>query len=271
MSNHSIVLTVHNKEKLIKKVLKNIVKHTKQPYELIVVLDGCEDNSELIVRKFLNKSANKKIQHKILYADNVFETKANNIGLKECSGDYISIIQDDMLIKESEWNYNLIKPFQKYEDVFSVTALTSHNIGFIPPEGNQIEGQYYMLNFPDAIGKNNIKQPIPRDEFHIRLTSNRGPLMITHDYLEKLNYLDEAYSPQSWDEHDLNLRARSKYGMVTGFYPINWYSELSWGSTRDEKGKFKTWYIEAEFQNQKTFYNRHKELIQNRIVENRKI
>ena len=77
--------------------------------------------------------------------------------------------------------------------------------------------------------------------------------MIAHDYLEKLDYLDEAYSPQSWDEHDLNLRARSKFGMVTGFYPINWYSELSWGSTRDEKGKFKNWYVEAEFQNQKNF------------------
>ena len=144
MANHSIVLTVHNKEKLIKKVLKNIVKNTKQPYELIVVLDGCEDNSELIVKKYLNKSANKKIRHKILFAENVFETKANNIGLKECSGNYISIIQDDMLIKESEWNCNLIKPFQKYDDVFSVTALTSHNIGYIPPVDDQMRANVYV-------------------------------------------------------------------------------------------------------------------------------
>ena len=30
--------------------------------------------------------------------------------------------------------------------------------------------------------------------------------MINHDYLEKLGYLDEIYSPQTWDEHDLTVK-----------------------------------------------------------------
>jgi len=37
---HSIVLTVHNKELLIDKVIEGIVLNTTEPYELIVVIDG---------------------------------------------------------------------------------------------------------------------------------------------------------------------------------------------------------------------------------------
>ena len=35
----------------------------------------------------------------VLFAPNVFETKANNIGLREAVGDKVIIVQDDMIIK----------------------------------------------------------------------------------------------------------------------------------------------------------------------------
>ena len=38
MISQSVVLTVHNKEKLIKKVLKSILKNTSSPFELVMVL-----------------------------------------------------------------------------------------------------------------------------------------------------------------------------------------------------------------------------------------
>ncbi len=271
MISHSVVLTVHNKEKLIKKVLKSILKNTSSPFELVMVFDGCNDKSEEIAEKLLKRNIYKNINKKILYADDVFETKANNIGLKECTGDFISIIQDDMVIKEKDWNLNLFKPFTKYNDVFSVTAHTSHNVGYVPPTEDQKEGEYYMLNFPDSVGFRTFNSYIPRDKFHIRLTSNRGPLMINHDYLEKLGYLDEIYSPQTWDEHDLTVRANLKYGLVSGFYPIDWFSKLSWGSTRDESGGLKPWHRLHEYKNQKIFYERYKEVIKSRIVEERNI
>ena len=59
------------------------------------------------------------------YADNVFETKSNNIGLKEAIGKYVIIVQDDMIINEDGWNERLRKPFNAFDDVFAVTARTS--------------------------------------------------------------------------------------------------------------------------------------------------
>ena len=46
---HSIILTVHNKDWLLEKVLEGIYYNTRTPYELIIVLDGCSDNSERVV------------------------------------------------------------------------------------------------------------------------------------------------------------------------------------------------------------------------------
>ena len=97
---HSILLTVHNKQDMIKSI-SSITKNTKGPYELLIVFDGCSDDSEKIVTNYLKKYKNRSIKKKYLYANDVFETKANNIGLKECSGDYITIIQDDMIIKKN--------------------------------------------------------------------------------------------------------------------------------------------------------------------------
>ena len=47
---HSIILTVHNKGWLIDKVIQGIKDNTVGEYELIVVVDGCTDNSEEGVR-----------------------------------------------------------------------------------------------------------------------------------------------------------------------------------------------------------------------------
>ena len=50
---HSILLTVHNKQDMIKKVVSSITKNTKGPYELLIVFDGCSDDSEKIVTNYL--------------------------------------------------------------------------------------------------------------------------------------------------------------------------------------------------------------------------
>ena len=47
---HSIILTVHDKDWLIDKVLNSIYENTEGEYEVIVVLDGCTDNSEAVVK-----------------------------------------------------------------------------------------------------------------------------------------------------------------------------------------------------------------------------
>lgn len=266
---HSIILTVHNKGWLISRVIKSIYQYTCGEYELIIVLDGCEDNSEEVVLK------EKKLNTTVLYAENVFETKANNLGLKNAKGNKVIIVQDDMIIKEFGWNLRMQKPFDAFDDVFAVTARTAHNWEFNP---NTIHlGMKEDLDncwCDICIHTNHAsKKNTSRDIFSIRSSVNRGPLMIDHKDLKELNYFDEEFSPQDMDDHDLMYRMHKKLNKVCGCYWIDFESKEEWGGTRIS-GSPSSWLLKANHKNMKIFYERHKDLIhleyqnENRVLLN---
>ena len=58
---HSLILTIHNKDFLVERVLNSIKDYTTGNYEIIIVLDGCNDNSENIVDQFIGTNRNIKI------------------------------------------------------------------------------------------------------------------------------------------------------------------------------------------------------------------
>lgn len=250
--------------------LNGIKMTTTGNYELIVVLDGCSDESENILDDFILH--NDKIHIKKLYADDVFETKANNIAAKESSSEHIVIIQDDMIMKEIGWNERMLKPFNSFSDVFSVTSRTSHNWVI-----NQDSIHMNMEKIPNGIWSDILfhvdhadRNNTGRDTFEIRDSSNRGPLMINHSDMEKLGYFDEIFSPQDMDDHDIHYRAKKKLGKITGLYWIDYASEPDWGGTR-ENGQTKQWMLDSNHKNQKIVYLRHNDVLRNRTVESRKI
>jgi glycosyltransferase involved in cell wall biosynthesis len=256
---HSIILTIHNKEWLVQQVLDGITKNTRGKYELIVVLDGCTDKSfDIVEDYFYGKS------HDVTIATtpDVYETKANNVGLKSASGEYVIIVQDDMIIKEDGWNLRMQKPFDAFDDVFAVTSRTAHGWEF-----NHSTKHLGMKEDLDdcwcdiCIHTNHADRTnISRDTFAVRASVNRGPLMINHEDLKKLNYLDEEFSPQDMDDHDLMYRMHKELDKVCGCYWIDFESKDEWGGTR-VSGSPAPWLLKANHKNMKIFYERHKDLI----------
>ena len=111
---NTIILTVHNKEKTICLILSNLLKYTSNlSNKLIIILDGCTDESEKKVKQFfaLNKTF---IDIEIIFTDDIWETKANNIGLKKVKTEFATIVQDDMLILQNNWDKKLLQNFQKF-------------------------------------------------------------------------------------------------------------------------------------------------------------
>ena len=67
-SKHSLILTVHNKGWMIDKVIESIDEFTVGEYELIVVIDGCTDNSEEVVLNTLKDTdIDYTIVHTLMY------------------------------------------------------------------------------------------------------------------------------------------------------------------------------------------------------------
>ncbi len=256
---HSIILTIHNKEWLVQQVLDGIVKNTKGEYELIIVLDGCTDKSFNVVEDyFYGKNHNVTIAT----TPDVYETKANNVGLKNASGEYVIIVQDDMIIKEDGWNLRMQKPFDTFDDVFAVTSRTAHGWEFNPATKHLGMKEDLDDCWCDiCIHTNHADRTnISRDTFAVRASVNRGPLMINHEDLKKLNYLDEEFSPQDMDDHDLMYRMHKELDKVCGCYWIDFESKDEWGGTR-VSGSPAPWLLKSNHKNMKIFYERHKDLI----------
>lgn len=257
---YSIILTVHNKDYLIFEVLKRITNFTTGIYEINVVVDGCSDNSEQIIDNFILQHKNVKINK--FNTNDVFETTANNVGLKNSSGEFCVIVQDDMLINEHGWNERLHKPIKQYSDIFAVTGRHSHNwvYNINSIHENMIENLDNcwcdILIATDIAGRENID----RDTFAIRDSVNRGPLLIKHEILQKVNYLDESFAPQDMDDHDLCYRVYKQTGLMAGCFWLDIISEPSWGGTRKNGGPA-SWLLKSQHKNMKIVWNRHKELI----------
>lgn len=233
------VLTTHNKQDLIESVCYGIINNVSElTKELIIVFDGCTDNTENLVKHILKDS---NLIIKYVYTNDVFELRANNEGLKNVTSDYVILIQDDMIIKEKDFDKRMLKPFLSFSDVFAVTAQTAHN-------NKNINGSLYSTDEADR------RHGYPRDKFAVREIANRGPLMYDFSDLTKLNFFDEFLSPNSYDDHDISYRAYKELNKVSGLYWIDYDSEPEWGTGRQKNQNI---HRNAHLRNSKIVLERH--------------
>jgi glycosyltransferase involved in cell wall biosynthesis len=250
----SVILTIFNKEALLERVIQALFNTSSELVrEYIFVLDGCTDNSEVIVKKMV-KQIPKNKSYKILYANNVYETRANNIGLKEATQQYSCIVQDDMEILEKNWDRRLLAPFQAYDDIFAVTARTTV----------QLTAEGHFINNVEGPVSNNCfqKSNVSRDIFYVNQLVNRGPLLLDSEKLKILNYFDETLPGfLAYDDVDMCIKAFAKYGWKCGCYWVQYNSPLDWGSTRTNANiPFINKNIEL---NLHEIMNRHREILLN--------
>lgn len=233
------ILTVHNKEEMIRPVFEGILNNiSSNVNQVIVVLDGCTDSSESIIDDIFNNSDFKKDFQK-LYTDDVFEIKANNEGLRNTKSDYVILVQDDMIIKEKDFDQRMIKPFLNFNDVFCVTSQTAHN-------------NTEFFNGADR------RDGYPRDYFGVREIGNRGPIMYNYNDMKNLGFFDEFLCPNSYDDHDLSYKAYRDLKKVSGLYWIDYDSKPEWGTGRQKNQDI---HLRAHQRNEQIIRSRYPDLI----------
>lgn len=88
----SIILPTYNGEKYIKWAIESVISQSFSDWELIVIDDGSNDNTESIVKEYAGKD------QRVIYFKNEVNLeiqKSLNKGLKEAKGEYIARIDDD--------------------------------------------------------------------------------------------------------------------------------------------------------------------------------
>lgn len=241
----SVTLTIHNKVDLVSQVIHGIVDNSSRSLiEVVLVFDGCTDNSITQANKAIEecKELRPDISWNAFNTPDVFETKANNVGLRNCGGNYVAIVQDDCVIREKGWDVLMLMPFLMVKDVFAVSARKAHNN--YNNSGN--------LEHVDLSGEEHGN--VPRGTFAVRDVCIRGPLMLNRHDLELLNYLDEEFSPYTLDDHDLCYRAYKQLFKRSGTFPVAFESRPEWGTTRQKN--FHIW-RDSYARNSKLLIERH--------------
>jgi glycosyltransferase involved in cell wall biosynthesis len=234
---NSIVLTIHNKEKTIFKIISNILKYTStSTRNLIIILDGCNDNTISLVRNIIENCHDNSWQFTIIETPDIWETKANNVGLKIAKTKYVTLVQDDMLIMHKNWDQILLNVFNE-NDIFAVSGRNSHNFSlnndtFVPVEINGREFPFGSVTFLGRLSARffSLLKPYFIYRFwrpiHLSLIVNRGPLMLRYDLLKEINFLDEDFAPFELDDADMCCRAFKKWGKYSASCPI-YYKEIN--------------------------------------------
>ena len=107
MPTVSIILPCYNVELYLEKSIKSIINQTYQDFELLVIIDGSPDNSQLIAEQF----AEQDDRIKVFIKENGGLSDARNYGLERASGEFIYFIDSDDWIESNllEDNLNLLE------------------------------------------------------------------------------------------------------------------------------------------------------------------
>ncbi len=116
----SVVIPCYNAEKYIKETIESVLNQDNENFELIIVDDGSQDDSEKIIKSFKDK----RIRY--IYQKNAGVSAARNKGITNAFGRYIAFLDSDDLFLEA----NLRKKIEILESNKSISLIHSAEIKF---------------------------------------------------------------------------------------------------------------------------------------------
>ena len=92
----SIIVPIYNVEKYLDRCLKSISFQSYKNYEVLMISDKSDDNSDTIVKKYESKDK----RFKRIFKENTGLAKAKNIGIDNAIGDYVLFVDGDDFIEK---------------------------------------------------------------------------------------------------------------------------------------------------------------------------
>lgn len=194
----SIIILCFNGLDYTRQCLDSIKEFTPEPHEIVIVDNGSTDGTHEFLRRYANKYSNVKI---ITNESNAGYAVGNNQGIKAVQGDYIVLLNNDVVVT-SGWLTRMIGHLEE-----------SCEVGMVGPVSNSVSGAQLihrvpysnnlsqMHNFAREIEEKNAGQT----ESCMRLVG--FCLLVRKEVLEIIGGLDEGYMTGNFEDDDLCLRS----------------------------------------------------------------
>lgn len=193
----SAIITTHNRQDLLVRAVKSVIKQTYKNIELIVVDDASEKKSDFLLKQYelnyiyISKNESKGGNH------------ARNVGIKMAKGEYVAFLDDD-----DYWFPNKIER--------QIELINEKKCDFVYC-GKKIERIA-------ADGKTDYYDSLPTPSFYgnmhkkILLTiccCTTSTMIVSRKALHEVGLFDENLS--FWQDYELTIRL----AQITPFYYIN--------------------------------------------------
>jgi len=192
-----IMLTFNQKETTIK-CIESLKRNTEADYELIIVDNGSNDGT----REYLNGIKKEQDNIKLIFNEkNIGFAKANNQGIVLAEGEYILLLNNDVLLTKG-WLNRLI-----------ACAESDPEIGVVGPCTNKAVGQQVV----DV--QIEMEDQLIQKYAYMQLMKNAGNWFETHriigfcmiikkEVIERVGMLDERFGPGGFEDYDFCLRVK---------------------------------------------------------------
>ncbi len=116
----SVIIASHNQKQYLKRTIESLLENTYHPFELIIVDNGSTDPATIEYINELHFPTTQKVTRLIkLRSDpNKFVTHTWNEGIKKAKGDYIAILNNDILLSQW-WDAHLMNELLKEDGLLA--------------------------------------------------------------------------------------------------------------------------------------------------------
>ena len=198
----SIIILAHNQIEYTKKCLESILKNTLEPFELIVVDNGSIDGTvEYLESEFLRKNDDVRIKI-IKNSENKGFASGNNQGIATSSGDYILLLNNDVVVTPG-WLERMISCCEKRPE-----------IGIVGPRSNYVSGPQllepvdYNLDSLEGLNRFSKKVTTINAKKSTQLLRVVGfCMLIKRSVIDKIGGMDDRFGIGNFEDDDFSLRA----------------------------------------------------------------
>jgi len=121
----SVIVCIYNGERTLKQALNSLVKqnYPKEKYEIILINDGSEDESEKICLSFIKENMNEYPVIRYVSQENKGLSQARNLGIALSNGEIVAYIDQDA-VADVNWIKNLAYEFDVDQDLMVIGGKT---------------------------------------------------------------------------------------------------------------------------------------------------
>jgi GT2 family glycosyltransferase/glycosyltransferase involved in cell wall biosynthesis len=159
--------------------------------EIVVVDNGSTDDVVRELKRFCNRDARLRL---ILNGENLGYAAGNNVGLREASGDYVILLNNDTFVTKG-WVADLIRPLKLNAGVGLVSP-TTNNIGNEQKITIQYRTMEEMARAARAFVRHHARERFETDSVAFFCAATR------RDVLEKVGFLDEKFGLGFFEDDD---------------------------------------------------------------------